>query len=100
MLRSTSKPMSSRIPLLPQLRPVVQPLLDLALEAALGRVVELLAAERFREVILAGEGVRRVMVVVVACAVALRFHQAGWGIEDVLGRQERAALLSRLHGGA
>jgi hypothetical protein len=41
------KAQHSRIPFLPQLRPVIQPLPDLALEAALGRIVELLAAERF-----------------------------------------------------
>ena len=40
-------------PLLPQLFPPLQPLPDLALEAALRRVVEVLAAERVGPVVLA-----------------------------------------------
>ena len=58
-------------PLAPQPRPVVQPLADLALEAAVGRVVEGLPAERLGKVVLAGEGLRLVVVVAVAVAVAL-----------------------------
>ena len=57
-------------PLLPELRPVLEPLPDLALEAALRRVVEALPAERLGEVVLAGEGVGLVVVVAVARAVA------------------------------
>src|SRR5262249_58381730 len=90
----------SRIPFLPQLRPIFQPFPDLAFETALGRVVELLAAERLREVVLAGEGVGRIVVVVVPGAVALRFHQPRRRVEDVLGRQQRATSLGRRHGGA
>src|SRR5262245_14453338 len=85
---------------LPQFRPILQALSNLALEAALGRIVEPLAAERLREVVLSGEGVARIVVVVVACAVALRLHQPGGRVEDVLGRQQRAALLGGGHGGA
>src|SRR5262249_17403743 len=60
-----------------QLRPIVQPLADLALEAALGRVVERLAAERVGEIVLARERVGHVVIVVVAGAVALPLHQPG-----------------------
>src|SRR4029077_5413260 len=44
--------LSRSAPLLAQLRPVFEMLSDLALEAALRRIVELTAAERFREIIL------------------------------------------------
>ena len=75
LLKSQSCPKAAKsilaVTFLPQLRPVVQPLPDLALEAALGRIVELLAAERFREVVLARERVRRVVVVVVAARRSL-----------------------------
>ena len=43
--------------------PVRQPLADLLLEAAAGRLVDLLAAERVRPIVLAGEGVGLVVVV-------------------------------------
>ena len=61
---------------LAQLRPVVEPLPDLALEAALRRIVELLPAERFREIVLAGKRLRRVVVVFVARAVAFASSSA------------------------
>src|SRR5262245_6280387 len=72
-------------PLFAQLGPIVQALPDLALEATLGRVVECLAAERLGEIVLAREGIGRVVVVIVAFAVAFRLHQPGRSIEDVLG---------------
>src|SRR5690242_14741856 len=50
----------------PQLGPIVQPLSDLALEAALGRIIERLPPQRLREIVLAGKAVRRVVVVFVA----------------------------------
>ena len=78
---------------LPQLRPILQALADFALEAALGRIVELLPAEFFREIVLAGERLLGVVVVFVARAVAFGLHQLGRRIEDVLGRQQRAGLL-------
>src|SRR3954471_24547451 len=59
----------SRFPFHALLRPEFQPLANFALEAALGRIVELLAAECFREVVLPGKRVRRVVVVLVARAV-------------------------------
>src|SRR5258707_10062853 len=43
------------VPLFSPLRPIVQALPDLALEAAVGRIVEFLPAKRLGEVILAGE---------------------------------------------
>src|SRR5229473_2252317 len=46
-----------------QLRPVIQPFANLALEAAVGRIVESLAAQRFREIVLAGERILGVVVV-------------------------------------
>src|SRR4029450_10586968 len=85
-------PTRSPIPVLPQLRPILQPLPDLALEAALGRVVELPAPHGLWEVVLAGKRFGGVVIVVVARAVAFRFHQFGRRVEDVLGRQQRAAL--------
>src|SRR4051812_10885259 len=84
----------------PQLRPVIKPLADLALKAAIGRVVKSLAAERFREVVLAGEGVRRIVVVFVAAAIAFLLHQLGRRIQNMFRRQQRTALLRRAHGGA
>src|SRR5215510_2453799 len=65
----------SRIPVLPQLRPVLQPLPDLALEATLGRVVELLAPHGLGEVVLPGKRFGHVVIVIVAGAVAFRFYQ-------------------------
>src|SRR6266702_8959168 len=85
------KPDSLRSPLPPQLRPVLEPFPDLALEAAVGRIVEGLTSQRFREIVLAREGVRRVVVVLVATSVAFRFHQLGRRIQDVLWRQQRTA---------
>src|SRR5437868_6701154 len=58
-----------RIPLRALLRPKFQPLPDLTLEAPLGRIVELPAAELLREVVLPGKRVERVVVVFVARAV-------------------------------
>ena len=69
------EPVHASAPLLPELRPVLEPLPDLALEAALRRVVEGLPAERLGEVVLAGEGVGLVVVVAVAGAVALLLHE-------------------------
>src|SRR5690242_11193761 len=54
----------------PQLGPIIQPLSDFALKTALGRIVERLPPQRFREIVLAGKAVRRVVVVCVAGAVA------------------------------
>src|SRR5215471_7036903 len=87
--------LSRAAPLFTQPRPVFEPLFDLALEAAFRRVVELTPAERLREVTLPGEGIRRVVIVFVARAVAFITHEARWRIEDVLGRQQRAALFDR-----
>src|SRR5689334_1139051 len=69
-----------------QPRPVFEPLSDLALEAALRRIVELSAAERFREIILAGKPLGRIVIVCIAGAIAFVSHEASRRIEDVLGR--------------
>ena len=50
-------------PLLAQPRPVLEPLPDLALEAALDRLVERVAADLVRPIVLAAEGVGRVVIV-------------------------------------
>src|SRR3954469_18751928 len=76
-----------------KLGPVVQALPDLALEPALRRIIERLAAEFFREIVLAGERLLLVVVVGIAAAVSFRLHQIGRRIEDVLGRQQRTILL-------
>jgi hypothetical protein len=52
--------------LAPEPGPVVQPFADFALEAAVGRIVERLAAQRLGKIVLARERVRRVVVVGVA----------------------------------
>src|SRR5258707_14217810 len=75
-------------PLLPQLRPVIQPLADLALEAAVGRIIKSLAAQRFREIVLAGERVLGVVVVLIARAIAFRLHQFGRRVQNMLRRQQ------------
>src|SRR5579883_2222327 len=80
-------------PLPPELGPVIQPLPDLALEAALGRIVEGLAAQALGEIVLAGKRIRRIVVVFIAGAVAFVLHQARGRVEDVLGRQQRARFL-------
>src|SRR5580704_17370304 len=80
--------LSIAAPLAPQLCPVFQALADFAFKAALGRMVELPAAERLGEIVLAGEGLLAIVVVFVAGAIAFGFHQLGRRVEDVLGRQE------------
>ena len=72
-----------------------QPLADLALEAAIGRIVEVLAAHLLRKIVLAGKGIGLVVIVLVALAVALFLHQLGRRVEDVLRRQQRAVLFCR-----
>src|SRR4029077_18992229 len=69
--------LSRSAPLFAQLGPVFETLSDLALEPALRRIVELAAAERFREIILPGERVGRIVIVVVTGAIAFLLHQPG-----------------------
>src|SRR3712207_2176387 len=85
-------------PLPPQLLPPVQPLADLPLEAAIHRPVEALPPELLWPVILPREGVRLVVVVGVALAVADLLHELGRRVEDGLGRHEGAVLLGDPHG--
>src|SRR6185437_16459063 len=73
---------ASAAALLPQPRPVFEPLFDLALEAARGGIVEGAAANRLGPVVLARERVGRVVVVLIVRAVALAFHEPGRGVED------------------
>src|SRR3954464_1656540 len=88
-----------RFPVASQLGPILQALPDLALKTSVGWIVKRVAAERFRKVVLAGEGIRRVVVVFVAASIAFRLHQLGRRIEDMLWRQQRAGLLCRAHRG-
>src|ERR1700733_11932668 len=92
--------LSIAAPFAPQFCPVFETLADFALKAALGRIVELPAAERLGEIVLAGERLLAVVVVFVAGAIAFGLHQLGRRIEDVLGRQQRARFLGSAHGGA
>src|SRR5882672_10644206 len=62
--------LSIAAPLAPQFCPVFEALADFALKAAFRRIVELPAAERLGEIILAGECFLAVVVVFVAGAVA------------------------------
>src|SRR5437868_3234087 len=78
----------SRPPLLPQLRPIIQPLPDLAFETAFDGIIEFWPAQAFRKIILARERFRRVVIVMIAFAVALLLHQPGRRVEDMLGRQQ------------
>src|SRR5262249_13317176 len=80
-----------------QLRPVLQAFPDLALEAALRRVIESLPSEGVGEIVLAGKRSRRVVVVCVALAVAFALHELRRRVEDVLGRQQRACRLGGAH---
>jgi len=92
--------LSSAAPLFAQLCPVLQPLSDLALEAALGRIVKFLPAQLFRKIILAGKCAFRVVIVFVAGTITLILHQLGRRIEDALWRQQRTGLLGRALRGA
>src|SRR5258708_5311408 len=69
--------LSIAAPLAPQLGPIFEALADFALKAALGRIVELAAAERFGEIVLAGKRLLGIVVVFVARAVAFGLHQLG-----------------------
>ena len=84
-------------PLFAQLRPIFQTLADFALEAALGRIVEYVAAELFREIVLAGERLFGIVIVFVSRAITLGLHQLGRCVEDVFGRQQRAGFFRRAH---
>src|SRR5689334_6397432 len=90
--------LSRSAPLFAQLGPIFEAFFDLALEAALWGIVEVPATERFGEIILTGERIRRVMIVGVTGAVAFLLHQPRRRVEDVLGRQQRAGLFRRTHG--
>src|SRR5665647_3962420 len=79
-------------PFLAQLRPIVEALPDLAFESAFGRIVELLARQRVRKIVLSRESFILVMIVGVAAAIAFRLHQLGRRVENVLGRQQRTRL--------
>src|SRR3972149_1490350 len=53
---------------------------------------------RLWEIVLAGEGVGRVVVILVTGAVPLLLHQSGRRVEDVFRRRQRAALLGHALG--
>src|SRR6516164_11056372 len=80
--RSDSRKRSQLSAFCTQLCPVGEPPADLAFKAAFCRMIEFLPAEPLRKIILAGEGVRRVVIVPVILAVAFRPHEPGRGIEN------------------
>src|SRR5205085_1171259 len=62
---------------LPELVPIIEPLLDLALEAALAGPVEIAARHPVREIVLAGKAFPSRVVVDIAAPVAEVAHQPG-----------------------
>src|SRR5712691_3437871 len=74
---SVIQPIRESTALPAQLRPVIQPPANLALEAAIGRIVKSLSAKGVREIVLSGKGLRRVVIVFVTAAIAFRLHQPG-----------------------
>ena len=66
----SNRPALALASLPPELGPIVQPVPDLALKTALGRIVKGLASERLGKVVLAGERIRRIVIVAVAGTVA------------------------------
>src|SRR5690606_11139937 len=80
-----------------QLGEIGEPLTNLTLETALGRIVELLALHPVREVVLAGESFWRIVIVLVDCPVAFLSHQPSRSVQNVLRRTEAAALLGGTH---
>src|ERR1700733_3760766 len=84
-------------PLLPQLLPIVEAFPDLALKTAIDRLIEPLAAERLRPIILPGKSLGRVVVISVIRAIAFTLHEFGRRVENRLRRHERAALLGGTH---
>src|SRR5438034_2461522 len=84
---------STLAPVAPELGPVIQPLADLAFETSFRRIVIAFALHRLGKIILAGKRVRFVMIVLVAGAIFLLFHQPRRCIEDDLGRRQGAGLL-------
>src|SRR5438105_4115186 len=79
-----------RLLALAQLGPVVEPLPDLALEAAIDRGIEGLARHAVGEIVLSREAFLAGVVVLVTLAVAEILHQPRRRVEDVLGRHQRA----------
>ena len=73
---------------------------ELGLRALAGRLVVALPRHAVGEIVLAGEPVRRVVVVGVVLAVAELLHQPGRRVADVERRRQRAVLLGRALGGA
>src|SRR3954468_15790708 len=72
---------------------------DLLLEAAVDRLVIGLRLHLLGPVSVARKAALGIVVVAVALAVADVLHQPGRGVEDVLGRHQRARLLRRAPGG-
>src|SRR5262245_34024845 len=76
-------PGSSLAPFFSKRRPIFEALSDIALETAFGRVVEFLALERLREVVLSRESFFSIVIVGVATAIAFVLHEPGRRIEDM-----------------
>src|SRR5215469_14982992 len=71
-----------------ELFPIIEPLLDLALEAALERLVKALPRQADGEIVESREAVLRVGIVDIAFAVAEIAHQLRRRVERVLGRHQ------------
>src|SRR5260370_605507 len=80
-----------------QALPIVQTLANLALEAAVDRLVEGLARQAVGEIVLTGEAVLGIRVVAIAGTVALLLHELGRRVQDMLRRHQRAGRLARPH---
>src|SRR5690606_8459301 len=86
---------STTLPLTAQLCPIIEPLAYLPFKPAVRWIVISLPSHLFREIVLPGKGVRLVVVIAVARAVAFFLHQLGRGVEYVLRRKEGAVLPCR-----
>ena len=84
----------------PQFGPIVQPLLDLALEAALDRLIKFLATKLVRKIVLSGKRVRRIVRMAVedigmADPQALVITNAAKDAYDFLGSPEGELALAQ-----
>src|SRR3984957_21134861 len=87
-------------PLLSEPSPVLEPFPDLALEAALDRLVERVAAALLGPIVLAAERFGRVVIVLISCAIALALHEPRRRVEDALRRRGRTLLFRQRPSGA
>src|SRR5579883_2215868 len=77
----------------PQLGPILQALLDLALEAAIDGTIEDLPRQIVRKIVLPRKALGRVGIIDIALAIAEIAHEPCRRVDAVHRRHERAALL-------